>query len=133
MERYNTSKLLQIMMMKKLAASVDASGKGHVTVNALNPGFCKTQLYRQWGFPLDTLVNVALAVLGRDAETGSRTLVAAALQGDETHGQYLNDYAQPHVWPKYMKGGDGEKLTQKVWDELLASLQEIEPGVTANI
>ncbi|POR33335.1 Retinol dehydrogenase 12 [Tolypocladium paradoxum] len=131
-ERYNTTKLLQLIMMHKLAEASDASGKGHVIVNALNPGLCRTQLFRRWSFPLSWILWFLFAVLGREAEMGSRTLMAAALAGEETHGRWMSDCAL-QIWPKLMEGEQGERLADKVWGELAEVLEGIEPGVMQNV
>ncbi|KND93569.1 Retinol dehydrogenase 12 [Tolypocladium ophioglossoides CBS 100239] len=131
-ERYNTTKLLQLIMMLKLAEASDASGKGHVIVNALDPGLCRTQLFRRWSFPLSWIIWFAFSVLGRDPEMGSRTLVAAALAGEETHGRWMSDCTL-QVWPKVMEGKQGERLADKIWGELAEVLEGIEPGVMENV
>lgn len=133
LERYNTSKLMQLMAMKKLAAACGASGKGQVIINSLNPGLCKTQLFRRWEtFPLNLLINAVKNLLGREPEMGSRTLMTAAFAGEETHGEWMTD-CRLHARPGLMKGDDGDRLTSKVWEELVAILEGIEPGSTQNI
>ncbi|UNI19113.1 hypothetical protein JDV02_005329 [Purpureocillium takamizusanense] len=133
MERYNTTKLLQLMLMRRLAAAVDASGKGHyVIVNALNPGLCRTQLFRRSFWPLSWGVWLAFAVFGREPEMGARTLLAAACSGDDMHGRWMTD-CRPQVWPGRMCGDEGERLAAKVWGELEEILEGIEPGVMDNV
>ncbi|KAF4467705.1 enoyl- hydratase isomerase [Fusarium albosuccineum] len=132
MERYNITKLLQVMLMSQLAQAVDASGKGHIILNALHPGLCGTHLFDGVPFPFNLIFQLALAVLSRSAEMGSRTLVAAALAGEETHGGFMSD-AKVHPVPKIMQGEEGEKLSKRVWEELLEILEGIEVGVTKNI
>ncbi|PNY24263.1 Retinol dehydrogenase 12 [Tolypocladium capitatum] len=131
-ERYNTSKLLQLIFMRRLAEASDASGKGHVLVNALNPGLCNTQLFRSWSFPLSWVLWLVCAVLGRNPEMGSRTLMTAALAGEETHGQWMSS-CKLQVWPKVMRGEQGERLADKIWGELAEILEGIEPGAMENI
>ena len=132
-DRYSTTKLVQLLMVRKLAAAADSSGKGHLTMNAVNPGLCNTQLYRSWPFPLSLMMRLMMPLLGRTPEMGSRPLTAAALTGDETHQRFLTDYAVTHPWPSSTEGDKGERLAKKVWDELLEILEGIEPGVTGNI
>lgn len=131
-ERYNTSKLLQLMMMRKLAAASSASAGPAVTINALNPGLCRTQLFRQLPLPVRLFMNLACALAGREPEMGSRTLMMAALAGDDTHGQWMTD-CKMHRWPAVMLGEDGERVTDQFWGELVEVLEGIQPGVTANI
>lgn len=63
---------------------------------------------------------------------GSRTLVAAACAGEDTHGTYMTDcqIREPSKWVRSEQGKDAQ---QRVYKELLGVLEEIEPGVTKNI
>ncbi|KAK7409685.1 hypothetical protein QQX98_008128 [Neonectria punicea] len=128
MQRYSLTKLLQLMAMKRLGEAVDESGKGHVLVNELNPGLCRTELYRNWSFPFNLAVKLVNVVLGRTAEMGSRTLVAAAVAGEETHANWMSD-CRLYVWPGSMEGEEGVKLTSRVWEELMEILEGVEPNV----
>ncbi|KPM41649.1 hypothetical protein AK830_g4882 [Neonectria ditissima] len=132
MQRYSLTKLLQLMAMKRLGEAVDESGKGHVLVNALSPGLCRTELYRNWSFPFNMAVKLVNVLLGRTAEMGSRTLVAAALAGEETHANWMSD-CRLYVWPGSMEGDEGEKLTSRVWDELVVILEGVEPNLRSMI
>ncbi|UPK94516.1 hypothetical protein LCI18_005451 [Fusarium solani-melongenae] len=132
LERYNVSKMMQVMITAKLAEAVDASGKGHIIVNCLHPGFCVTQLFRRFPFPFNLIFNLFIALFARTAEMGSRTLLVAAFAGDDTHGRFMFD-AKLHEPLRIMQGDEGEKLTQLVWDELVEILEGIVPGVTNNI
>lgn len=63
---------------------------------------------------------------------GSRTLVAAASAGEESHGTYMTDclVREPSQWVRSEKGKEAQK---GVYQELLMILEEIQPGVTKNI
>ncbi|RCI07477.1 hypothetical protein L249_4557 [Ophiocordyceps polyrhachis-furcata BCC 54312] len=131
-ERYNTSKLLQLMVMRQLARSCDASGKGHIIINSLNPGFCGTELFRDLPFPISIVFRVCLALFSRSPEKGSRTLMTAAFAGDESHGLWMTN-CRLHQWPPLMDGDEGERLSEKFWHELLGVLDDFDPGVSDNI
>lgn len=133
-ERYNLSKLLQLMVVRKLAQtwSPTSAESPAVIINALNPGLCKTQLFRQIPFPVSLVMNLALTTVGRNAEMGSRTLMAAAFAGPETHGRWMCD-CEVRQFPALMLGEEGERVMDKLWRELLDVLEGIEPGVTAHI
>ncbi|KJZ75567.1 hypothetical protein HIM_05030 [Hirsutella minnesotensis 3608] len=131
-ERYNTTKLLQLMLMRRLAAAIDASQKGRVVVNSLNPGFCNTQLFRSVPFPFNLFFAPALALVARSPEMGSRTLMTAAFAGEDTHGQWMAN-CKPHGWPAAMTGDEADRVMDKLWDELTETLEGIEPGVMNNI
>lgn len=70
--------------------------------------------------------------LARSTEVGSRTLVHAATQGAETHGQYLSDckVAPPS---EYVLSAEGYKDQNRVWEELCAKLEAVKPGITHNL
>ena len=85
--RYPLSKLLEVFYTRELAARTKASGKSSVIINYLNPGLCHSRLSRDGPF----LLEVMKFFLARSTEKGSRTLVNAAAQGEESHGAYLSD------------------------------------------
>jgi hypothetical protein len=45
-DRYNVSKLIEILVVRELALAMDASGKPKVILNTLTPGFCHSELMR---------------------------------------------------------------------------------------
>lgn len=77
------------------------------------------------------MVHVMKALLARTTEAGSRTIVHAASSGPETHGKYLSDckLATP---AGLCVSPERPQLQERVWKELLAELERIEPGVTKN-
>ena len=131
-DRYNTSKLLEILTIRELAPAMTASGKPKVILNTLTPGFCHSELMRHALFPLNVLGWVGKRLIGRSTEMGSRTLVAAASAGEESHGTYMTDclVREPSRWVRSEKGKEAQT---RFYKELLMVLEEIEPGVTKNI
>jgi retinol dehydrogenase-12 len=131
-DRYNTSKLLEILTIRDLAPAMTASEKPKVILNTLTPGFCHSELMRHAVFPLNFLGWVGKRLIGRSTEMGSRTLVAAASAGEESHGKYMTDclVREPSMWVRSKKG---KEVQTRVYKELLMVLEEIEPGVTKNI
>lgn len=65
----------------------------------------------------------------RSTEVGSRTLVHAGLAGPDTHGKYLSDCRIKPCAP-LVEGNEGLEMQRRVWQELSAKLDDIEPGVT---
>jgi len=62
-----------------------------VVLNISNPGFCRSNIMREaTGLWLLSIEGMKI-VLARTTEIGSRTVVAGAVGGLDTHGQYLND------------------------------------------
>ncbi|KAJ6442471.1 acylase ACY 1 [Purpureocillium lavendulum] len=137
-DRYNITKLLQLMLMRKLAAASDgddgASGNNQgqhrrrIIINALHPGLCRTQLFRRSFWPLSWAVWLAFALFGRSPEMGSRTLLVAACAGSETHGRWMTD-CKTQDWPLVVERDESNRVMDKVWGELAEILEGIEPGV----
>ena len=71
-------------------------------------------------------------MVARKTEMGSRTLVYAAGAGEETHGEYMVD-CKPRDPSKWVRSENGRATQKRVYDEVLAYLEEIEPGVTKSI
>lgn len=131
-DRYNTSKLMQVILARQLAIAADASGKGRVQVTTLNPGLCATALFRNIPFPLTIVVKVGLKLLARSAEVGSRCLTAGAFAGEEAHGRYMSDCVVVR-FPKVMQGEEGEQMQGRVWEETVELLNGVDPGVSMNL
>jgi hypothetical protein len=107
-------------------------GKPKVILNTLTPGFCHSELMRHAVFPLNLLGWIGKKLIGRTTEMGSRTLVVAAGAGEETHGEYCVD-CKPRVPGPWVRSEKGQETQKRVYEELLAILEDIEPGVTKNI
>ncbi|ROT43707.1 dehydrogenase/reductase SDR family member 13 [Sodiomyces alkalinus F11] len=136
-DRYNTTKLLQVIATKHLAVASRASGRGDVVINCLHPGVCRTELFRFVPFPLSIPFNAAMLLFGRSADMGARTLMAAALsdESDEanaTHGRFMSDGLVAE-FPPIMAGDEGEQMQVRVWEELLEILDGIVPGISRTI
>jgi hypothetical protein len=109
-----------------------ASKKPKVVLNTLTPGFCHSELMRHAAFPLNFLAWIGKLLVARKTEMGSRTLVFAAGGGEETHGEYMVD-CKPRDPSKWVSSEKGKIAQKRVYDEVLAYLEEVEPGVTKNI
>lgn len=123
-ERYQVSKLLEILAVRQLAPQLRNSG---VTLNLVNPGFCHSDIGRETGW-LHTLLK---AVLARTTEVGSRPLVAAGAVGKESHGQYMTDgLVCDEALSPFVRSAVGAEVGRRVWKELSEILENIQPGVT---
>ncbi|KAK7191743.1 hypothetical protein DPSP01_008024 [Paraphaeosphaeria sporulosa] len=125
--RYQVSKLLDVFGTRAMADRKSAQAVP-VTFNCVNPGLCHSELSRDSGIAL-TIVKFFLA---RTTECGSRTLVHAAASGAESHGHYLSD-CKVTLPSDYVLSNEGYVAQNRVWDELMAKLEAIKPGVTANL
>ena len=65
-------------------------------------------------------------------EYGSRTIVHAASQGPESHGQYFSDCAVAERGG-LVKGEGGAVLQERVWKEVSEQLEKIKPGILGNL
>lgn len=126
-ERYPASKLLEVLVVRQIAPRLAGSG---VVLNVLNPGLCHSELSREAGLGLE----IMKFFLARSSEVGSRTLVAAATAGKESHGKYMTDglVADKALSP-FVQSEDGTAAAKKVWKELSEILEKIQPGVVKNI
>jgi NAD(P)-dependent dehydrogenase (short-subunit alcohol dehydrogenase family) len=126
-DQYPISKLFEVYAVRSIAEKHPASDFP-VTVNCVNPGLCHSELARDvntWTFWFLKLI------LARSTEKGSRTLVHAATQGAESHGQYLSDCAIEEPAP-IVTSKEGKEIQDRVWSELVQKLETIKPGVTKN-
>lgn len=123
-ERYPTSKLLVVLSIRALAPKLQGTG---IILNNLNPGLCHSELGRDGGWQLWLLK----LVLARSTEVGSRTLVAGAAAGEESHGTYMTDgHVAQDALSDFVRSPEGDKAKEQVWSELKMILERIEPGVT---
>ncbi|KAI3397779.1 hypothetical protein diail_10312 [Diaporthe ilicicola] len=133
-DRYQTSKLLEIFLVRQLAQDMakPTSNSRGVIFNTLNPGFCRTSLFRDNKFPAATVLAVMSRLIGRSAEAGSRVMVDAAAAGPETHGKWLDTFEirEPSA---YVRSEEGQKMQRRLYEELMVILEQVEPGVTKNI
>ena len=72
---------------RELATKIKASKKPSVIVNLVNPGFCYSGFIKNPNLG----IKVFQFFIARTTEVGSRTLVAAAAAGTESHGQYMTN------------------------------------------
>ena len=132
--RYFVSKLIVMQCVRELAERTKVSSREHgtplVVVNNVAPGWCRTDLFRNDTYGVGE--KMALKIIGRSSEEGSRTLVHGATAGTETHGQYLSEcHVKPaSAWVRSKEGGEVQK---RIWEELMAKLEVISPGISANI
>ena len=85
-DRYNVSKLLNVLWTRELASKVNASD---IIVNTVNPGLVKSTLHRENTNAMEAKFT---EFFGWTTEEAARTLVnAAIIQGPQSHGGYLSE------------------------------------------
>ncbi|KAJ5787637.1 hypothetical protein N7457_002627 [Penicillium paradoxum] len=126
-ERYQLSKLLEVLLVRELASRLRGSD---VIINMLNPGLCHSQLGREGSIPL-RLLKLGLA---RSTEVGSRTLVAGATAGVESHGAYMTDgHVENTASSSFVRSEEGRQAREKLWAELSTILEGVHPGIMQNV
>ncbi|OQD60612.1 hypothetical protein PENPOL_c022G09612 [Penicillium polonicum] len=127
-ERYGVTKLMDIFITMEIARLVprDESGNPLVIVNALTPGFCKSNLLTREKAPF--ILKLIQAMIARTVEEGSKALLHAASQDVETHGKWLENQiiTDPGT---IVTSPDARVVREKVWAEITAVLHNVAPEV----
>ena len=134
-DRYNTSKLLQIFIVRELGLAISRSansGKPFVILNTVNPGYCVSELHRNAPAMLYFFIKLGGLFLARSTEAGSRTLFAGAVAGEETQGMYMNTckVMEPSA---FVRSEEGLRTQRNVFKQLIELLEDVEPGVAKNV
>ncbi|KAL2139964.1 hypothetical protein VTI28DRAFT_4441 [Corynascus sepedonium] len=128
-ERYGATKLMDLFISEELACRTPCdtrTGEPLVIVNAVAPGFCKSDLLTREKTPW--ILKVVQALIARTAENGSKTLLHAATQDVETHGKYL-DHQAIAVPGKLATGSGATALREKLWVEITDVVKKADPDV----
>ena len=88
--QYSISKLFLMYVANELAAlAMSPSGEVQVVVTSCCPGFCTSDLGRQYnGWMERNALWLFHGVFARSTEAGARTLVSATVLGPEAHGRW---------------------------------------------
>ena len=132
--RYQTSKLLEVFMIRSLAEQMASGPHANepVILNTVNPGLCHSSLARDITGVRGIIFWIFKALLARTTEVGSRTLVAAASAGPESYGQYMSN-CNVALPSQFVRSEEGKKTQDRVYKELMEILEKIQPGVTKNV
>ena len=134
-DRYNVSKLLEVMVVNRWA-EIRSANQFPITIDCVNPGFCHSELMRDMSLPMKIIGTTMKAVLARTTEVGGRTLVHAAGTGSqkdkELHGQYLSNCGVADK-SSFVTSERGQALGIELWEELSQKLEAVAPGCTANL
>ncbi|CAH0057330.1 unnamed protein product [Clonostachys solani] len=121
--------LIEIYAGRYLASLAPVERTG-VVINYLDPGLCYTNLTSHVDPKLrDVIENERNNYFGRTPEMGSRTLIAAAVQGKESHGRLSGScLIQDHRVPEYITDSEGQVEQKKIWEGIAAELNRVVPG-----
>ncbi|KAL9588137.1 MAG: hypothetical protein Q9203_003044 [Teloschistes exilis] len=120
---------MEVFIVRELARRINQSTEPKVIVNCLTPGACHSDFAREMSGIGTYAFKAAAFVVARSTEVGSRTLVAAAGAGEESHGEYMADGIVSNVAP-FVLSDEGVKTQKRLWAELTEKLERIQPGVT---
>ncbi|RSL46128.1 hypothetical protein CEP54_013991 [Fusarium duplospermum] len=92
-DRYDTTKLLQLLAFYALRDTIDQSWPGSITFTAVDPGLCNTGLTREMPLLIRIIHRIMKMLLARTPEVGGRCIVLAAVDSDkgDYHGGYFKD------------------------------------------
>ncbi|KAH0421311.1 hypothetical protein CcaCcLH18_13503 [Colletotrichum camelliae] len=119
-QRYPLSKLLQVYMVRHLAALVPVSETG-VVINVMDPGICATDLARNMPWFFRAYIGVMRVGYGISAEQGSRKLLHGVTAGEASHGAFLAEMEVMEV-PAWAADEAGRRVQARVWDGLVEVL-----------
>ncbi|KAF7345417.1 WW domain-containing oxidoreductase [Mycena venus] len=130
--RYPLTKLFNIFFVRALNTRLPPSTS--LVVNAVDPGYCYSELRREFSGMMavfDWLMEKALAF---SAEVGSRRLVWAALshqdQPEKLRGEYSSNFNIMEV-SDFALSPEGVRMQDRSWVELVEILGKVDPRVTA--
>jgi len=130
-KRYGVSKLMNVFFTRSLAEHIPSTAA--LTVNAVNPGLCHSDLTRNrknstLKFQIWKLVNA------RSTEVGSRTLLHAALSKDMQGqtGKFTNACAVAEE-SDLVLSPEGKTIQDRIWEETKEILEKADPKVKAII
>ena len=81
---------MEMLVVRSMAARLPVAQSG-VIINLVQPGLCTTELDRNASWSKWMEIKIMRAMAGRTAEQGSRTLLHAAVVGEESHGSLASD------------------------------------------
>ncbi|KAL7271703.1 hypothetical protein RUND412_005518 [Rhizina undulata] len=122
-DRYCTSKLLQILLVRELAKHVE----NDAIVNAVNPGAAISNIGRYSSKGKQKF----LKRISRTADEGGRAIVHAAVAtGKESHGQFLTEMAVA-LPSKFARSEKGADVGKRLADESFEVLEKFQAGLRA--
>ncbi|KAH7389120.1 hypothetical protein BKA64DRAFT_130318 [Cadophora sp. MPI-SDFR-AT-0126] len=133
-DRYNTSKLLEVLLVRSISAAIKQGPNAStpVIINTVNPGLCHSELGKDVEGMTKYFFTFAKAMIARTTEVGGRTLVHSCAAGPESDGQYMSEckVKEPSA---FVRSKEGAAAQERVHKELMAILEQIQPGITNNI
>ncbi|KAF5007618.1 hypothetical protein FDECE_6051 [Fusarium decemcellulare] len=117
---YLMVKLATMLALKGVASRYNDN---QVVINAACPGFCKTDLGRNFSLISKIMMSPIQYFVARTAEQGSRSLVSATSLGPESSGKLWHDDELLGA-SNLEDSARGVELYRETWDEILTILRE---------
>jgi len=130
--RYALTKLLNVCFVRALSDRLPPVSPYTPIINSVNPGYCISELRRGISGVIAAMFWLMEKALAHTSEEGSRQLVWAAVGGagseDKLRGAYISA-SQVQEASDLVLGEDGLMFQNKVWDNMLQILVEVDPRV----
>ncbi|KAI1354158.1 hypothetical protein F5Y01DRAFT_321828 [Xylaria sp. FL0043] len=134
---YGATKLMVHYAAEELAKLAEGEdGRPEVIINTSCPGVVKTNLARNFTEGSRAFaIAVALfhAFLGKSAENGARTLIAAGLTKEDENGKFIRFYGSEEEYQrqreKIFTSDSGRQIRASVWYEISKELSTKVPSV----
>ena len=128
--QYAISKLLLMYAVKSLASlATSPGGEPQVIVTSCEPGFCVSDLARQYDSWFEGWAKWAFyGLFARSTEVGSRELVSASTLGEEAQGGCSKD-GELRTPGDLVISPEGNEIQKQVWKEIVDVLKEKVPEV----
>ncbi|KAF8138046.1 short-chain dehydrogenase [Mycena galopus ATCC 62051] len=127
---YNVTKLLNVFFVRGLNTRLDTSSP--LIVNAVNPGFCVSELRRDFRPPLSWIMSFFERIMAFTTEEGSRQLVFGAVGHGALRGEYINQSCVEEA-SDFVVGAVGQKAEGQIWDEMIEILGKVDARVLAAV
>ncbi|ATY59841.1 Short-chain dehydrogenase reductase SDR [Cordyceps militaris] len=115
-ERYSTSKLLNVFWMRELNARA-AKLELDIIINTVNPGFCDSSLHRS-----DESARSFVKLIAWTSAQGASVITDAATRHATDRGAYLSEQQVKKASP-FVLSQKGADLQRKLWKETVAVLR----------
>lgn len=128
--QYAVSKLFLMYAVKSLASlATSPSGEPQIIVTSCCPGFCVSELGRQYSSWFEGWAKWAFyGLFARSTEDGARTLVGASTLGVEAQGGYLTN-GELQTPGEMVVSHEGKEIQKQVWKEIVDVLKAKVPEV----
>lgn len=131
--RYALTKLVEECAVRQFAAQFPVDRTG-VVIIMVAPGLCTTGLGRDTRTFTKIMHETVRAMMARTAEVGSRTILHGLMVGEDGHGKLLSGCKIKEFWvPDWFCNDEGQRLQKAIWNELVAKLEQVQPGCISQI